>query len=154
MAMEQRRYWRAIELIWESVSIYVEPDAFLRSFRDAPERSRNLLAAHWCQSEVSNGGFLQFFYNPTGVLAPEAAEGVRSLGMLQIATVIERAIAWFGTAYPRKRDHRIAVLAPYHPRKRGNDPFEQLDLEFLHLLDTESGGFIHAANRYADQELV
>ncbi|WP_369973953.1 DUF4375 domain-containing protein [Polaromonas sp. SP1] len=35
--------------------------------------SRHLFAVHWCQSEICNGGFMQFFANSTGVLAPEVA---------------------------------------------------------------------------------
>jgi Domain of unknown function (DUF4375) len=39
-----------------------------------------------CQSEVCNGGFDQFFYNGTGVLAPEAAEtSLVMAGLLLVA---------------------------------------------------------------------
>jgi Domain of unknown function (DUF4375) len=147
--MQARDYWRLVEPIWQSVSIYQGPDTFLRQFNAAPQQARTLLAAHWCQSEVCNGGFLQFFYNPTSVLAPEASEAFRAIGMPLTAEVVAKAAAWFGAEYPREREQRMARLAPFHPRKRGTDPFESLDTEFFRLLDKESGGFITAANQYA-----
>ncbi|WP_164468170.1 DMP19 family protein [Caulobacter vibrioides] len=48
---------------------------FLAGFSAVPTPSKHLLATHWLQSEVHNGGFSQFFSNSTGVLAPEAVAG-------------------------------------------------------------------------------
>jgi hypothetical protein len=64
-------YWTMIEPHWKRVTIYEGGDPFLREYARTPETARNLLSAHWCQSEVCNGGLHQFFFNPTGVLAPE-----------------------------------------------------------------------------------
>ena len=55
------RYWHFVEPHWERVDIHNGGDAFLRDFTRTPEAARNLLAAHWCQSEVRNGGLNQFF---------------------------------------------------------------------------------------------
>ena len=68
-------YWSLVEPHWERISIYDGGATFLRQFLTTPVRSRHLFAAHWCMSEVYNGGFHQFFHNSTGVLAPEAAAG-------------------------------------------------------------------------------
>ena len=56
-------YWRIVAPIWDDVSIYDGPEVFLRGFAAAPRRARNLMVAHWCVSEVRNGGLGQFFSN-------------------------------------------------------------------------------------------
>jgi hypothetical protein len=66
---------------WKRVTIYEGGDPFLREYARTPEAARNLLTAHWCQSEVCNGGPHLFFFNPTGVLAPEAAIGYEAIGL-------------------------------------------------------------------------
>ena len=71
----KKDYFDLIEPIWEQVSIYDGEAVFLRQFGAIAERQKHVLAAHWCQSEVCNGGFLQFFHNSTGVLCPEAVTG-------------------------------------------------------------------------------
>jgi hypothetical protein len=50
-----------------------------------------LYAAHWCISNVDNGGLLQFFWNSTGILAPEAREGFTIAGLKDLARVLEEA---------------------------------------------------------------
>ena len=47
-------YRAIIKPHWERVSIYEGADTFLREY--ARDVARNLLSAHWCQSEVCNGG--------------------------------------------------------------------------------------------------
>src|SRR5690349_19083535 len=111
-------YWAVLEPAWDSVSIYDGPARFQREFEAASVTARNLLAAHWCQSEVCNGGFHQFFKNSTGVLAPEAVAAFHALGLPELAATVAQAIAWFGPTYPRDREPRKQVLSAYassHP---------------------------------------
>lgn len=103
-------YWSLVDPIWETVSIYDGPEVFLRQYNASPEASRTLFAAHWCQSEINNGGFGQFFSNSTGVLAPEGVQAFRALGMPQTADLIEKAMAAFGAHYPRDRSEREDAL--------------------------------------------
>ena len=63
--------WRAIAPIWDAVSIYESPVTFLAQFASVSEAQGLLLAAYWCQSEVCNGGFHQFFLNRLGFLRPK-----------------------------------------------------------------------------------
>ena len=144
-------YWELVEPIWDTVSIYDGEAIFLEQFSASPEVSRKLLAAHWCQSEICNGGFDQFFFNSTGVLAPEAVEAYRAIGMPLTAAVIEQAMAFFGAAYPRDSEVRgktldlLAVLSDQDERV-----FEALDDQFFDLIERESGGFVNAADSYAE----
>lgn len=66
-------------------SWYEGPEEFVRQFRRVRPEVGHLYAAHWCQSEVRNGGFHQFFSNTTGLLAPEALEGFRAIGAVEWA---------------------------------------------------------------------
>ncbi len=104
-------YWDLVEPVWKKISIYDGPEAFLSQFRSFPAVPGNLFAAHWCQSEVRNGGLHQFFSNSTGVLAPEALSGFQAIGLTEWATILDEAMRFFGPSYPRDRETRIAVLA-------------------------------------------
>jgi hypothetical protein len=109
-----------------------------------------LFAAHWCQSEVCNGGFHQFFKNPSGVLAPEAAAGFQAIGMPKCASVISKAMQFFGTPYPRNQVDRQKALSAIPGESRAEwDPFFKLDDVFYELLDNEAGGFAAAADLYS-----
>jgi hypothetical protein len=143
-------YWLLVEPHWERISIYEGGDVFLEEYNRTPERARHLFAAHWCVTEVCNGGFHQFFTNSTGVLAPEAEEAFEAIGLPQMASVVRRASAIFGTVYPRDRETRQDALLAYEEgREEDWNPFVLLDDEFFHLVTNESGGWEDAANRFA-----
>ena len=143
-------YWSVLEPAWNAVSIYDGAARFQREFATISTKACNLLAAHWCQSEVCNGGFHQFFTNSTGVLAPEAVEAFRVLGMPELARVVAQAMLWFGPLYPRDQSTRQAALSGFAAGDpKASSPFEQLDTSFYRLLDSESGGFYRAADEYA-----
>jgi len=147
-------YWDLIADAYKKVDIYNGPKAFSRGFQRLPKPVQHLLAAHWCQSEVNNGGFDQFFCNPTGVLAPEAEAGFRAIGLPIVADIVAEAIAAFGLTYPRDREARDAILAtmPHHYTKsdfggtfRHVERFDNLDTRFYDALPD----FCEPANAYA-----
>ncbi|MCW1885445.1 DMP19 family protein [Luteolibacter flavescens] len=143
-------YWSLVEPLWDDISIYDAPDVFLRQYAEAPERARLLFAAHWAQSEFMNGGLGQFFSNPTGVLAPEAVEAFRAMGMRHCADLLAEAMAFFGDPYPRDRQTREAILERYL-EEQGGDAIPLLEQEnamAVHI-EEEAGGFDDAADRYA-----
>lgn len=148
-------YWSLVDKVWDDISIYDGPEIFLDQFNSAPEASRTLYAAHWCQSEVCNGGLHQFFGNSTGVLAPEAVLAYRTIHMRKLGAVVAKAMQWFGPQYPRERDMRVAGPYAYemtYPDKW--NPFEQLDDQFFDLIKSENGGFEAAADAYAAKNVV
>jgi hypothetical protein len=126
-------YWDLVGPVADTVDIYGSPEKFLRTYARLPTRVGHLLAAHWCWSEVCNGGFHQFFHNSTGVLAPEALAGFRAIGMTEWADLLAQAMARFGTTYPRDRAARAALLPRPVPgqRRRQWDPFDALDDRFF-----------------------
>lgn len=122
--------WAVVEPYWELVDIYGSPDDFLVTFAQVPKIAGHLLAVRWLNSEVCNGGLHQFFHNPTGVLAPEAVEGLEAIGASKAAAVVREAMTMLGLPYPRSREKRIARLwqieQPGEKRTEW-DPFNALD---------------------------
>ena len=122
------------------------PAIFLKTFSTVPEPLGLLFAVVLTQFEVLNGGFAQFFWNGTGVLAPEAVRGFQVLGQPAVAGTVERAMAYFGTVYPRERAKRQRALpTPLYPS------FDELDREFVEHLYSERGGFEAATDAYIDR---
>lgn len=146
-------YWDLVEPIWEAISIYDGPENFLRQYNSAPEAARTLFAAHWCQSEICNGGFDQFFSNSTGVLAPEAVVAFQKIGMLETAALVERAMLLLGDSYPRDRDTREEAIetAWEASSDQENGPFGDMDPLFFTLIKEECGGFGNAADAFASE---
>ena len=132
-------YWDLVEPYWDAVSVHGGAERFTQQFAALPMASQHLYATHWTQSEVQNGGLGKFFDNPTGVLAPEAVEGFRALGMPQTAATLVDAMKLFGDPYPRERKTRENVT-----------PSTTIEDRFSRLLETEAGGFWEAADRFAE----
>ncbi|WIV98338.1 DMP19 family protein [Kinneretia aquatilis] len=144
-------YWNPVRPVWDTISIYDGGERFVADYEAAPEDSRVLFAAHWCQSEICNGGFHQFYGNSTGVLAPEALDAFHKLGMPKTAELIAKSIAWFDTPFPRDRAVRQSLLdAHAEANVEAPDPFDALDDPFFKTLESEAGGFEAAANSFAD----
>jgi hypothetical protein len=141
-------YWTLVEPIWLPLNRSWDegPEKFVRRFRRVRPEAGNLYAAHWCQSEVRNGGFHQFFSNTTGLLAPEALEAFRAIGAVEWAEILAEAMKYFGTPYPRNRDEREEFLSMRQSRGRENR-FCELDKRFYEWVDHWKG----AANAYAEQ---
>jgi hypothetical protein len=96
---------------WEdALEIHEGPERFLTDYSKLPSHVRPIVAGAWCEHEVCNGGFRQFFWNSTGVLAPEAMEAFQLVGLPALASIVEEASAVFGSPFPRERDARCGVL--------------------------------------------
>jgi hypothetical protein len=158
---EGEHYWALIEPYWDRIGMALDSaDEFKQTIAAIPREVSLLYAAHFCQSEVCNGGFSQFFGNSAGVLAPEAIDGFKAIGQKRVSGLVRRAISFFGDSYPRERLTRRAAM-----RNLGSDGnreskvdgffrlelFEPLEREFFELLPSEAGGFTVAADRYADR---
>lgn len=140
----ESEYWRRIEEFWEEINIYDGAEVFLATYRSVPFEAGLLFAAQFCQSEVCNGGFKQFFFNSTGVLAPEAVAGFRAIGQHQTGEVVGGAMKLLGSPYPRDRADRQARLVNLIATT-----FDVLDDRFYALIGTEAGGFEAASDAYA-----
>jgi hypothetical protein len=143
-------YWSVLEPYWDQIDIYGGPERFLATYSAVPAIVQTLFAAHFCESEVSNGGLHQFFMNPTGVLAPEAVAAFRRIDFAGTAAVLERAMAFFGTPYPRRQEDRAARLDARPGATRAEwDPFVEHDEEFYASLGDEHQPFFQALDTLA-----
>jgi hypothetical protein len=164
-------YWEVVEPIFETVDTGRGFEEFTASCKGIPRTSILLLAAHWALSEVHNGGFLQLFWNSTGILVLEAMEGFYAMGLPQMAETLSDAAGQLGDPYPRERDDRWDALLVNSGKSEeeiqeifqkedhlyvafckatSNLPFDRLDDQFLELAETENGGFQQAATNYAN----
>ena len=143
-------YWRALQPYADAVSIYDGPAVFQRQFARLPEPVGVLFAAQWLDTEVRNGGFEQFFYNSTGILAPEAYSAFRTLKLEDAAALIQSAMSVFGAGYPRDRSVRCQLLEGLLARTAGQDhPFEALETRYYELVPLTR--FETAADSYASR---
>ncbi len=148
------RYWPLVEAVWLPLNFSWDegPDEFLRQFRAVRPEVGHLYAAHWCQSEICNGGLHQFFSNSTGILAPESLAGFRAIGLLKWAAVLEEAMGFFGRPYPRERSARLERLSQMaDERCEERDQFFRLDERFYEWLHAEKDRWERAADAYASQ---
>ena len=141
---DEAGYWPRIERAYHDVSIYDGEDAWLRGLARHPRPVGFLLAVHWLTAEIDNGGLIQFFDNPTGVVAPEAVAGLLEIGMPHAAAVVAATLARFPDPYPREAEARQAVRDLY----RCSAVDEATARIYGHFND-ENGGLVAAMNRYA-----
>ena len=138
--------WRAIEAAYDSVDIYSSYEVFVKDFKPLFTPVGHLLAVHWCNSEICNGGFCQFFENSTGVLAPEALAGYRAIGATPCAELLEQAMEFLGNPYPRSKSARQELLPDIDDEPNLN-PFEKLDDQYFDAKDGD--GLYMIMDRYA-----
>ena len=139
-------YWDVVGALWDVIEIYEGPETFQQTYNSVPKEWGLVFAAHSCQQEVCFGGFEQFFWNPAGVLAREAVEGFRELGLPQLAALVQEAMDLLGSPYPSDRNERKSRLSLV---PKGH--LDVLDETFYALVALEQGGFRAAANRYVEQ---
>jgi hypothetical protein len=163
-------YWQLLEPEFKQINIYEGPDKFAAACESVWRPILLLYATHMCASEVHNGGFLQLFWNNTGIAVPEAIEGYRVIGMPNLAALVEGATGVLGNPYPRDRDQRWNALLVASGRSakeleqifktcdnfyqcfgEATTPlqFDGLNSRFWQLAAEESGGYDVAATLYA-----
>jgi hypothetical protein len=150
------RSWKLVAPHWYSVDVHDQPSVVLSQLAALRPPSKNLLAAYWLFSEVENGAFPQFFWNSTGVLAPEALAAFRELGLAEAAVAIEKAMHLFGDPYPRDDAARQEILGPiWNPRAHYDEELLEslLDLteQFYDALGKKLRLFYEAADAYAER---
>jgi Domain of unknown function (DUF4375) len=145
-------YWSLVAPYWSNLNEAwaLGSDVFLARLEAIPVRSRDLYASHWCYSEVVNGGFYQFFYNTTGILAPESTSGFRAIGAVELAEVVAGAMLFFGATYPRDRELRLSKLGQFqNPDPAAIAFFEPFTKSFYAWCDTPRDRWERTADSYA-----
>jgi hypothetical protein len=147
MAEKYPHYTAAIAIGEERVFADRDTDEYLASLAEVPPGIGWLFAADICQDEVVHDGFEQFFFGPSGYVAPEAVLGFEAIGQTSAALLLSKAMAKFGPEYPRDRMERVAVLDDFD--EAAAIEFEDLETLFIKQVKKENGGYKKAADRYA-----
>jgi Domain of unknown function (DUF4375) len=85
------------------------PEEADRVLAETPEPYRTMYPLWIFQGEMLNGSVHQFFYNSSGLLAPQVVAAMRQVGLRKHATAVERGIAMFSSPYQRRTtDRRIS----------------------------------------------
>jgi hypothetical protein len=129
--------WRVIAPAYEAVSLSDGPDALARDLASLTPGQRALLAMHWCVAETLNGGFDQFFTNPSGLLADEAIVGFERLGVPELGGILRAAREILATR-PAEADTNAAAFDEATEADRFDaylERYEPLEHEFHVILD-------------------
>ncbi|HEX6369248.1 MAG TPA: DUF4375 domain-containing protein [Longimicrobium sp.] len=131
--------WRVIEPAYDAVSIYDGPEALASQLRPLTGGQRALLALHWCVSETMNGGFDQFFTNPSGLLADEARAAFERIGVPEAASLLDQARALLASR-PAEADPDDPAYDEAEDADRFDAyqaQYEPLEERFYELVDAE-----------------
>ncbi|SLN18937.1 hypothetical protein ROA7450_00595 [Roseovarius albus] len=118
---------------YDQFNFYDGRDVWLKSISGIPQKAVHLFCIHWLHLEVYNGGFWQYFYNSTGVSASEARDGFLAIGMREVASIVESAMAELGEPFPFDKRARESIVGPPDDRI----DFGELDDAFYALADTD-----------------
>ena len=99
-------YFATIAPHLDSIDVESAPHSVERQLERIPSPANMLLAAHLLRADVRSGGFVHFFWNPVGVLAPEAHDAFVVLGLHAAAEQILEAMRVIGDPYPRTCEAR------------------------------------------------
>jgi len=125
--------WVAIEPLWDAISFTGGWRATSKVFRDASAGQIGLLSLDWCQKEVRNGGFAQFFENSTGMLTPEALQGFKMIGATSYAKLLREAISLL----PGRRAMRSRLCRYLQCRFLSSARLDALESSFYDLLKSD-----------------
>jgi hypothetical protein len=148
-------YWSVLEPYWNLVDIHDSAEVFQSGFSSLPQPIQNLFAAHWAVYEIKNGALTQFYFNSTGVLAPEAVTALKALGLSISADALENSMVEFGIPYPREYDLRAELTGNMFNKHRSPETEALIDRllertdQFLDGLGPRCRNFEIQANAYA-----
>jgi tetratricopeptide (TPR) repeat protein len=108
-----------------------------REIVDALPPGQRWIYAMWqTDAEVSNGGFVQFFFNGSGDFALEALEGYRRIGAAGRVSILKRAVAALAGASPT-RESLDKGLAEFRASGRVSG-IDGLDREWYELVEDDA----------------
>jgi hypothetical protein len=127
------RLWTRVHETWQFDGW--TDDGYYASKVDLARDIQLLSATEYGVSDIENGGLHQFFWNGTGVFAPEMIEWFDRAGMPEAAEILRKAVGRFGPVYPRSQGDRQEFLDGFEGKSRAEwDPFYELDDPFFVVL--------------------
>ena len=114
-------------------------EGYTREFEEVSSFSKNrqFIYVIWVlEAEVNNGGFNQFYYNPSGKFAPILPEALRMVGAIKFSNLVERANAMYKRDYDKITKYQDGSLEGFSKSYIDN-PLNELDTEFYDLNNEE-----------------
>ncbi|HEV8190608.1 MAG TPA: DUF4375 domain-containing protein [Ktedonobacterales bacterium] len=109
----------AMAPVYWTANIYRGPGEYEASLAAFTPSQRRLFAIWWYRAEVNNGGHDQFYYNPTGIVWPDALAGFELLGLEEFAMTLRESARRLGGDPPLERavdlDAAMLAFARSHP---------------------------------------
>lgn len=96
-----------IDIFTELVDRFNEGDPDLNTLN---EYERTIYVTQTLESEVNNGGFIQFFDNAGGAFAGEIVPAFKRIGAKKTALICKKALEALGQELPRDWEERRALL--------------------------------------------
>lgn len=124
----QNGSFEIIEPLWWSVDIYNGEEKYTSDLSNFTKEQRYIYAINWYLAEVNNGGHEQFYFNSTGIVAEDALEGFKELGLIENYNILKESFVLMGGVPSKDREERQNQLEKLEPN------FEELDNRFY---DTE-----------------
>jgi hypothetical protein len=122
--------WEVIDPVWWTANIYAGEAEYNQSLAPFSNEQRLLSAVNWYIMEVNNGGHDQFYYNSTGIVWKDALAGLQSIGLEEIATLLEESAKRMGGNPSLDREKRWEQMETHNPK------FDDLDDKLYKLEDT------------------
>lgn len=119
----------ALSVIWHEFPIDTDPRAMDRALRALPPGLCALHALAWCDAEVRNGGYHQFFSNSWGALTAEAIDGYRLIGAARRAELLAAAAHAFFDDGVVSRDRAIRNRSLARPEAPDGEEWDEADEE-------------------------
>lgn len=139
--------WAVIEPLWSAVDFSKGRKHVTETLSRATEGQKLLFAVDWCQKEVRNGGFEQFFLNSAGMIWQEALAGFRAIGAVDYADLLQKALGVFAGEVPTSKKERAKLLRSV-PKQAREELFVPLDTQFFRLLNKEDTNLESFRARY------
>ena len=93
----------------------------------------------WCDAEIHNGGFDQFFFNSSGDYTQETMDALNIIGASISLSLFEKAISWFPNSRPDPdREKRWKQMEPFGESVAYEKLLNELDAKFYKYEDNIS----------------
>jgi hypothetical protein len=98
------------------------------------EPQKNFYLNQNLEREINNGGFNQYFINPSGDYAHETIHSLKLIGANRTNEILEKAIDQFpDKIVPKDRDERVEIVEEIE--ETANEVWEELDQKFFEYVD-------------------
>ena len=111
-----------------------------------PRPTQVAACVHRLESEVNNGGFHQFFLNPSGQFVPQILDALQEIGALKTKHLLEQAVrVAFPAGYPAGAEDVESALAGYDEIAGELEPLDARFFEYHEPLGDMVNKYLEAA---------